>query len=124
MKTLKLLTIEALILFFIQACSTKTESVTKNQTTNSTDTLNIGCLSSYDINPSNNQEKINQVYGKDHIKDGHWIIFSVSKNTNEKINRIKLEEGYYRKNKKIGFWKFYNTDGTLKDSIEYKTTNP
>ena len=110
------------IILFISSCSGKTEAEKRNKMEGLVDSLNIGCLSSYDINPSNNQEKINQVYGKENIKDGHWIIFDITKNANEKVNRIKLEEGYYRKNKKIGFWKSYNKDGTLKDSIEYKTT--
>lgn len=124
MTTSKLFTILTLVLFFIQACSDKTESLTINQTTNSIDTINIGCLGSYDINPSDNKERINQVYGKELIKDGHWIVFGNTKGADEKINRVKMEEGYYRKNKKIGFWKFYNLDGTFKDSIEYKNDKP
>ncbi len=120
MTKLKLFTIGTSLLFFILACSNKTESVLINQTTNLIDTLNIGCLGSYDINPANNKEKINQVYGKDQIKDGHWIVFGLTKNTDKKVSRVKLEEGYYRKNKKVGFWKIYNEGGTLKDSIEYK----
>jgi hypothetical protein len=116
MKTLIIITWIPIILF-ISSCSCKTEAEKRNKIEGLVDTLNIGCLSSYDINPSNNQEKINKVYGKDQIKDGHWIIFGIAKNAHEKVNRVKLEDGYYRKNKKIGFWKLFNKDGTLKDSI-------
>jgi len=126
MKTIKLFTFGTLVLFLIQACADKTEIVTIKQDTNAIDTLTIGCCGSYDINPSDNKEKINQVYGKDRIKDGHWINFdfAVTKAADNKINRIKIEEGYYRRNKKVGFWKFYKEDGTLKDSVEFKNDAP
>lgn len=45
---------------------------------------------------------------------------AVAKTAKGKIIRNKLEEGYYRFDKKVGFWKFYNEEGTLKDSVEYK----
>ena len=107
---------------FIQACDDKIETVDIKQGADSNDTISIGCLGLYDINPSDNKERINQVYSKGGIKDGHWIIFGLNfvKTADGKTNRAKIEEGYYRKNKKIGFWKFYNADGTLKDSVEYK----
>jgi hypothetical protein len=126
MKTIKLFTFGTLAVFFIQACADKTEAVTIKQDTNSIDTINIGCLASYDINPLDNKEKINQVYGKDKVKDGHWITFgfAVTKTTDKKTNRIKIEEGYYRKNKKEGYWKFFKDDGTIKDSVEYKNDLP
>jgi len=104
-----------------QAGSEKAEIVALNNT-NLVDTINIGCLGTYDLNPLDTSEKINQVYDKQKIKHGHWISFgvSVTKTANEKVIRTKLEEGYYRYNMKVGFWKFYNQDGSLKDSIEYK----
>lgn len=126
MKTIKLFTFGTLFLFFIQACCDEKETVTIKQDTNAIDTLTIGCLGSYDINPSDNKERINQVYGKDRIKDGHFITFgfAVTKNADNKTARIKIEEGYYRRNKKVGFWKFYKDDGTIKDSVEYKNDVP
>jgi antitoxin component YwqK of YwqJK toxin-antitoxin module len=115
-----------LFLFLLQACSEEHENMTLSQNTNSVDTLITGCLVSYDINPSDNKERINQVFGKDQIKDGHWITFAlaVTKNSKVKANKVKIEEGYYRKNKKVGVWKFYNEDGTISDSVEYKNFIP
>ncbi len=115
-----------LFLFLLQACGDERENMTLSQNTNSVDTLIIGCLVSYDINPSDNKERINQVFGKNHIKDGHWITFglSVTKNSKVKASKVKIEEGHYRKNKKVGVWKFYNEDGTIRDSVEYKNFIP
>ena len=126
MKTIKLLPFAALILLLLQACVSETENMAIKQHTNTIDTLTMGCLDSYDINPSDNKEKINQVYGKNHVKEGHWIAFgfAVTKKANNKANRIKIEEGYYRRNKKVGFWKFYRADNTIKDSVEYKNDVP
>jgi antitoxin component YwqK of YwqJK toxin-antitoxin module len=55
-----------------------------------------------------------------------WITFAlaVTKNNKVKTNKVKIEEGYYRKNKKFGVWKFYNEDGTIRDSVEYKNFIP
>ena len=121
MKTIKLFVLGIFVLFFIQACFENTESISIKQSTNTNDTLTIGCLGSYEINPLDNKEKINQLYGKEKIKNGHWITFgfSVTKNVSNKATRIKLEEGYYKRNKKNGFWKFYNDDGSFKDSVKY-----
>jgi len=122
MKLFSLLIFETIFLFLITACNQKTELVSKSNETIGIDTINIGYLGSYDVNPLDTSEKINQVYDKEKIKHGHWIAFgaAVTKTMNDKVVRTKIEEGYYRFNKKVGFWKFYNEDGTLKDSIEYK----
>ncbi|MBA2612413.1 MAG: hypothetical protein H0U95_10605 [Bacteroidetes bacterium] len=126
MKPIKLFLLGIIALFFIPACTIETVAVAVKEDLNAIDTITTGCLVSYDINPLDNTEKINQVRGKDNIKDGHWITFgfAVTKTNDNKTNRIKIEEGYYRKNKKIGFWKFYKEDGTLKDSVEYKNDVP
>lgn len=126
MKAIKLFIIGAATFCFIQSCGSKSEPVAINQGPSAIDTINIGCLGSYDINPSDGKERINQVYGKDHIKDGHWITFgyAITNSVDNKAGRVKLEEGYYRKNKKTGFWKFYKEDGTIKDSVEYKNDVP
>lgn len=126
MRTIKLFIVGMLVLFLIQACSDKIEIAPIKQEINAIDTLTIGCLGSYDINPSNKTEKINQVYGKGHIKNGHWITFGLTftENSNNNTHRIKVEEGYYKRNKKVGFWKLFNEDGTIKDSLEYKSDVP
>ena len=54
------------------------------------------------------------------ISSGVKLISDKKENTVNTIIRAKIEEGYYRCNKRTGFWKFYNNDGTLKDSVEYK----
>ena len=115
-----------LFLFLMQACGEEHETLTLNQNTNTVDTLVTGCLVSYDINPSDNKERINQVFGIDNIKDGHWITFglSVTKNSKVRASKVKIEEGHYRKNKKVGVWKFYNKDGIIRDSVEYKNYIP
>ena len=114
------------VLFFLSACTDTTETVTIKQDPNALDTLNLGGLGSYDINPADTKERINQVYGKQHIKEGHWITFgfTASKTGDNKADRIKIEEGYYRKNKKVGYWKTFNDDGTLKDSVAYQNGVP
>jgi antitoxin component YwqK of YwqJK toxin-antitoxin module len=122
----KIFRIGMLFLLLMHACGEDNETLTLNRITNTVDTLITGCLVSYDINPSDNKERINQVFGKDHIKDGHWITFAlaVTKNSKVKTSKVKIEEGYYRKNKKVGVWKFYNEDGTIRDSVEYKNYIP
>ena len=122
----KIFKLGTVFLFLIQACDEDNEPLTLNRNTNTVDTLITGCLVSYEINPSDNKERINQVFGKDHIKDGHWITFglSVTKNSKVRASKVKIEEGYYRKNKKVGVWKFYNKDGIIRDSVEYKNYIP
>ena len=127
----KLFIIGIVIFCFIQACGNRSETVITEQGTNTIDTINIGCLGSYEINVLGNGETINRLYGKERIKQGHWInfefiiptgkqSFEANENKNKKVARTKLEEGYYRHNKKEGFWKSYNKYGTLKDSLQYK----
>lgn len=49
-------------------------------------------------------------------KQGLWITFKPL-NITEPIT--KLEEGYYKDDKKIGYWKYYK-DGVLSDSVLMK----
>ena len=121
MKLVIQLLIGVVTLLLIQSCNQKTELVSKLNEPIGIDTLNIGCLGTYDLNPLDSSEKINQIYSKNKVKHGHWINFSiaVTKTENHKAVRTKLEEGFYKFNKKVGFWKFYKEDGTLKDSIKY-----
>ena len=98
---------------------------------NVNDTIIDGCLGSYELNSCGNGEMINKTYGRNKIKDGHWITFGMviqkekqAGKTNatmrSKIVRAKLEEGYYKCNRKEGYWKYYTEEGKLKDSVKYK----
>jgi len=91
MKTIKRFTFGTVVLFLIQACANKTEAMNIKKDTNTIDTLTIGCLGSYDINPLDNKERINQVYGKDHIKDGHWITFGFAIKKMLRTRQIELK---------------------------------
>jgi len=34
--------------------------------------------------------------------------------------KVKTEEGFYKDDKKVGFWKKFNGDVSIKDSVEFK----
>lgn len=122
MKTFKLFTLGTIAVCFIQACGGKAKTET-------VENMGRGCVDIYELNVLDNSDTINRTYG-DGTKEGHWITFEWTdpneKMVNEnkenlaKAGRAKIEEGYYKDNKKEGFWKFFNKDGTLKDSVEYK----
>jgi antitoxin component YwqK of YwqJK toxin-antitoxin module len=75
------------------------------------------------------------------LKQGHWILFEVGlSNVNVSITlspdsvekravvncqsgKCKIEEGFYKNDKKIGLWKSFNSDGTVKDSVDYKISS-
>lgn len=76
-------------------------------------------------------DTFNLIY--DGLKQGPWIVYKdiipkssilLTDNTKTlqgKIVRRTLEEGYYKDNKKEGYWKFYyEEDGSLKDSVLFK----
>jgi len=105
MKTLKPFALGAITICMIQAC--------KEPKTNSMeDKYSAG---SYELNVDGRNDTINMIYA-DGSKEGHWII----KVWTAETGRIKTAEGYYKDNKKEGYWKFFNKDGSLKDSVEYK----
>jgi len=74
------------------------------------------------------------------LKQGHWIVYEVGlSNVNLGIThspdstgkspadnwnadasgRLKIEEGSYEDDKKVGFWKSFTRNGTVKDSTLY-----
>lgn len=62
------------------------------------------------------KDTINRVDFNDK-KQGLWIIYKPL-NITEPLT--KLEEGEYKNDKKTGYWKHYNSDGTFKDSVLMK----
>ena len=123
MKTIKLSTLGTVALCFIQACGDKPKTGTVKQTT------------SYEIY---SRDTINLTDGNGY-KQGHWVIFDnvvqntaltksppdkpeneTQKSLTSPTARIPLEEGDYKDNKKQGVWKYYSSDGALKNSAEYK----
>lgn len=120
----------ATLICFLQACNEQADSGIANETKNTVDTLDIGCLGSYELDLNGNGDTINGVYGKDHIKHGRWITYILrssetgARAESAKTRRTKSEEGFYNKNKRTGLWKFYNEDGSIKDSVEYRDGVP
>ncbi len=126
MKSIILITLSIFVSCFVSSCNDNTAVSVKQSPINRADTLNIGCLSSFEINPFGTNDTINRIYGDKRIKEGYWIIFGFIPTKKEhatsvsKLVRMKLADGYYKKDKKEGFWKFYKEDGSLKDSVEYR----
>ena len=69
MKTIKIFTIAIFSIFISQACNDATEVLNTQKDTTNTDTITRGCLASYELNPEDNNEKINQVYNKDKVNN-------------------------------------------------------
>ena len=122
-------------LAFVQSCTDDKPDSTAPTATNVYDTLNLCCLSSYDIDLEGRHDTINKIYGKDKIKHGRWVNYAFNRKTHSSgkdststnladLPRIKTEEGLYRFNQRQGFWKFYEADGSLKDSVEYRNDVP
>lgn len=121
----KIILIPILLFILISCNSKKEEHGPLNTGIGSAPVSEKGCLESFE---TVNGERINKTMGNN-IKDGHWIHYefvipTAKKNKDSKVVRAKMQEGYYKENKKEGFWKFFNTDGTLKDSVEYKNDKP
>ncbi len=121
MKTIKLFFAAAGLLCLVQACSD--EPIVK-ENSNTTDTVNIGCLASYELLPGEKIDTVNKLYGKEKIKHGRWVDYELSvqaeKSNTLKTTRVITGMGHYKKNKKEGLWRFFKPDGSLKDSVVYK----
>lgn len=112
----------------IQACNEKANTVKEN----------LGPADNYSCPIVYNGDTINRYY-KD-LKQGHFVLFdkdmerASTKTENatqvvytevNKQNSLTslgrpLEEGDYKDDKKQGAWTYYNTDGSIKTTIEYK----
>jgi hypothetical protein len=92
------------------------------------DTLNFCCLGNYELSPFKEGDTINRRYHHNQVKHGHWITkVLISGNETSRsfaytsqMRWAKVEEGMYRYGKRVGYWRNYNKDGTLRDSVEYK----
>jgi hypothetical protein len=117
MSTIKLLAFLALGSCFIHSCQEGSDE--KISEGGSRDTLMDGCLAGFEI--VENGDTINRIYGNNKIRQGHWIIFVlVSRDADSPLVKAKMEEGHYHHNKRTGFWKTYNKNGTVRDSSEYR----
>lgn len=124
MKTIKLFLLCLPACLFTLACS---ESGTSKagKTENLSDPVDMGYLTTYQLNPQNLHDTFNKFYGKELVKHGHWINYSLTvqqgnpASTAPKSRLIKTEEGTYKYNKREGLWRTYNADGTMKDSVLY-----
>ena len=119
MRTLTILLFLTALSFFY-SCDDQPEPVVAQQDSVITE-LNRGCPnSSYEVLA--NGDTVNKSYGNEKIKEGHWITFVlINRNPNDKkIEKCRMEEGYYKNNKKTGFWILYNRDGSVRDSVEYR----
>lgn len=111
--------IVAIIVFIISSCQNNNEVEKK-------------CFASFELNNSEGQLDTVNLIDCDKNKQGRWVVtkniipkFSIlptdnNKTLHSKIIRRVVEEGYYRDNKKEGYWKYYNEeDGSVKDSVLY-----
>lgn len=89
---------------------------------------------SYELSGPAGKDTVNLIY--DGKKEGHWVVkehvktlVSLCKDsTHQEANKhaynktffCVTEEGYYKNNLKEGLWLYYNTDGSVKDSVVYK----
>lgn len=132
MKTLKLFILGTLTFCFIQACNNKPNTISEN----------LGPADNYGCPIVYNGDTINRYYKG--VKQGHFVLFDndVQRNTAltksppeavytevNKQNSLTspgkpLEEGDYKDGKKQGTWTYYNSDGSIKNTVEYKDDVP
>ncbi|WP_317897076.1 hypothetical protein [Aurantibacillus circumpalustris] len=112
------------LLVLLSSCENKTKTELKE------------ILPQYEV--LDNQDTVNYL-DINGLRQGHWIIYEIGlSNINASIacpidsivnakpltcssGKCKIEEGFYKNDKKIGHWKhFNNNNGTVKDSTEYK----
>ena len=131
MKTFKLFIFGAVIGCFIQACDDKPKAIAENF-----GHADETCPIVY------NGDTINRTYNG--VKQGHFVLFdnnihrdsaltensmgAVSTEVNKQNTLLSLgkplEEGDYKDGKKQGTWTYYNIDGSIKNTVEYKDDIP
>ena len=125
MKTKIITSLLPIVFFLIQSCRE-----------NNTHTSKPYRGASFELSMQTGRDTIN-LTDCDSLKQGHWITFTttvihhtlyaqstgntfIKKSITSDPERVKIEEGYYKDNKKQGFWKKYSPAGELLDSVEYK----
>lgn len=116
------LNIYALSLVLFSACQNNTTSNEQKK-----------CYASYELTGPEGKLDTMNLIDCEKKKQGKWVLIKpvIFKNsispsdTKESIKKklvyITVEEGYYKDDKKTGYWKYYNLDdGSLKDSVLYK----
>ncbi len=106
MKVLQPISFLCSIVFFV-SCAGETRS-----------DVNISdrATSSFELNPGNN-DTVNRTDRSGH-KQGPWII--MSKKYNSKHVFFPIDSGDYFDGKWLGLWKFYDSAGQVKNTVEYK----
>jgi len=62
-----------------------------------------------------------EIYGKDTVNKVHWGSKEGYWQYIQRSSGVTVEKGFYKNNKKEGFWKRYSTKGQLIDSVNYKS---
>lgn len=126
MQSFKLLS-SVTALLFICSCGDKSKVESQKLT------------STYEINGS---DTINFTDDRG-LKQGRWVIFDSPPQNNSGFTksppdnqeaqpqksltknwRTSLEDGHYKDSKKQGVWTYFNDDGTVKNTVEYKDDVP
>ncbi|HWY09777.1 MAG TPA: hypothetical protein VN026_00555 [Bacteroidia bacterium] len=106
---IKILFILPVVLFLIQSCSENKEPAAR-----------VCRGGSYELSFKTGKDTFNLIDCENN-KQGHWVIFKwVVLNKQNGPERIADEEGFYKDNKKQGFWKKFSPIGKVLDSVEYK----
>jgi antitoxin component YwqK of YwqJK toxin-antitoxin module len=131
MNTIKLFIFGTFTFCFIQACDDKPKTITEN----------LGPVET-NGNLIYKGDTINRQYNG--VRQGHFVVFengvqrdaakteSSPSAVNTEVNKqnamsslgIPIEEGDYKDGKKQGTWTYYNPDGSIKNTVEYKDDVP
>lgn len=76
------------------------------------------------IAQSVNSDTLNQVDPATGLKHGYWIVYNSIKKLPAYPAEAKVEEGTFADSKKIGIWKMYFPNGTVKSEITYIDNRP
>lgn len=121
MKIPVLFTAIAVSVLFLSSCGNKTNTNIKD------------ILPQYELTAEKDTINYVDVNG---LKQGHWIVYekgpadvntTVTYSADSLTNLhtvsysgvIKIEEGFYKNDKKTGLWKNFSKDGSVKDSSEH-----
>lgn len=73
---------------------------------------------SFELRGPTGSDTVNIIYNG--LKQGKWIIRGKDKHGTSHHAEEKVEEGFYKDDKKVGYWKKYSPEGTILDSILFE----